>query len=85
MADRLIVSVSGVRGIVGGSLTAEIAQRFGCAFGTMLGRGATVAIGRDTRKSGPALQEAMTAGLLDTGANVGDLAVASTPAIALAT
>ncbi len=85
MADELIVSVSGVRGIAGGSLTPEVARRFGCAFGTMLGGGATVAIGRDTRKSGPALREAVTAGLLDTGANVVDLAVASTPAIALTT
>lgn len=85
MADRLMVSVSGVRGVVGGSMTPEVACRFGRAFGTMLGAGRTVAIGRDTRKSGPALQEAITAGLLDTGTNVIDLAVASTPAIALTT
>lgn len=85
MADRLMVSVSGVRGVVGGSMTPEVACQFGRAFGTMLGAGRTVAIGRDTRPSGPALQKAITAGLLDTGANVIDLAVASTPAIALTT
>ncbi len=85
MEDRLIVSVSGVRGIVGGSLTPQVAREFGRAFGTMLGAGKTVAIGRDTRPSGPELQGAVTAGLLDTGVNVVDLAVASTPAIALMT
>ena len=85
MADRLMVSVSGVRGIVGGSLTTAVAREFGRAFGTMLGPGRTVAIGRDTRRSGPALQDAAAAGLMDTGANVIDLAVASTPAIALTT
>ena len=51
--DRLMVSVSGVRGTIGGTLTPQIACQFGSAFGTMLGAGKTVAIGRDTRPSGP--------------------------------
>ena len=34
--DRLMVSVSGVRGTVGGTLTPDVACRFGCAFATML-------------------------------------------------
>jgi len=88
--DRLIVSVSGVRGTVGGSLTPLVACEFGCAFGTMLGAacpagGKTVAVGRDTRPSGPMLTQAVTAGLLACGANVVDLGAASTPGIALMT
>ena len=83
--DRLIVSVSGVRGTVGGALSPTIACEFGCAFATMLGAGATVAVGRDTRLSGPMLVSAIKAGLLGCGADVVDLGVASTPGIALMT
>ena len=36
MEDRLMVSVSGVRGTIGATLTPRIACDFGCAFGTML-------------------------------------------------
>jgi phosphomannomutase len=97
--DRLMVTVSGVRGTVGETLTPEVACQFGCAFGTMLrmaGEGCTpsqgeanrplrVALGRDTRPSGPMIAHAVTAGLLATGASVVDLGVASTPGIALMT
>jgi phosphomannomutase len=83
--DRLMVSVSGVRGTVGGTLSPVVACEFGCAFGTMLGAGKTVAIGRDTRQSGPMVMSAVKAGLLATGINVVDLGVATTPGIALMT
>jgi len=36
MAEQLIISVSGMRGIVGENLTASIAADYGCAFGTFL-------------------------------------------------
>lgn len=83
--DRLIVSVSGVRGTVGGSLSPVVACEFGCTFGTMLGGSGTVAVGRDTRPSGPMLVSAVKAGLLGSGMDVVDLGVASTPGIALMT
>ncbi len=91
MEDRLIVSVSGVRGTIGGTLTPEVACQFGCAFGTMIRRASDgqrplrVALGRDTRPSGPMIAHAVTAGLVSCGVNVTDLGVASTPAIALMT
>ena len=44
MASRLMVSVSGVRGEIGVTLTPEVAERFGAAFGTMLGAGKTVLV-----------------------------------------
>ncbi len=83
--DRLMVSVSGVRGTIGGTLSPQIACQFGSAFGTMLGAGKTVAIGRDTRPSGPMIVSALKAGLLASGVNVVELGVASTPGIALMT
>ena len=36
MDEQLIVSISGVRGIVGENLTASVAADYGCAFGTFL-------------------------------------------------
>jgi len=36
MAEQLIISISGMRGIVGENLTASVAVEYGCAFGTFL-------------------------------------------------
>ncbi len=95
MADApLMISVSGVRGIVGESLTPLVAMEFGQAFGHFLKTGAEgaagagggkkkVAIGRDTRPSGPMVQAALVAGLLSVGVDVVDVGVATTPSVAL--
>lgn len=83
--DRLMVSVSGVRGTIGQTLTAQIACEFGMAFGRMLGAGKTVTIGRDTRPSGPMIVHAVAAGLLASGVNVVDLGMVTTPGAALMT
>jgi phosphomannomutase len=80
-----MVSVSGVRGVVGKTLTAEVARQFGCAFATMLGGGSKVVLGRDTRPSGPMLRDAVAGGLMDCGADVIDLGIVSTPGAALMT
>ncbi len=89
---ELIVSVSGVRGIIGDSLTAQTALDFGRALGEFLleqqghGSGAAqlqVAIGRDSRISGPMITQAMAAGLLAVGVAVIDLGVTATPTVAL--
>ncbi len=89
---ELIVSVSGVRGIIGESLTAPVALDFGRAFGEFLLRhganGSTsaplrVALGRDSRISGPMIAQALTAGLLAAGVSVIDLGVTATPTVAL--
>jgi len=83
--DRLMVSVSGVRGTVGRTLTPQVACEFGCAFAGMLGAGKTVVLGRDTRLSGPAIRNAVVAGLLACGVDVIDLGVVTTPGAALMT
>ena len=76
----LKIGVSGIRGVVGEFLTPALACQFGQAFGTYAGRG-TVAIGRDTRTSGPMLQHAVTCGLLAAGCEVIDVGVMPTPTI----
>ena len=47
----LKISISGVRGVVGESLTPTLLTRFTQAFGTCMGSGRIV-VGRDTRTSG---------------------------------
>jgi phosphomannomutase len=80
-----MVSVSGVRGTIGTTLTAQVACDFGCAFGAMLGAGATATIARDTRPSGQMIRSAVAAGLAASGVNVIDLGIVTTPGAALMT
>ncbi|MFL6227170.1 MAG: phosphoglucosamine mutase [Pyrinomonadaceae bacterium] len=78
----LKISISGVRGVVGESLTPTLLARFAQAFGTYVGRGAIV-IGRDTRTSGEMVRRAVVAGLLSTGCRVIDLDVCPVPTVQL--
>lgn len=83
MSRSLIVSASGIRGIVGCGLTPDIAARYGAAFAahvaaTAPGRG-HVLIGRDSRVSGPALLDAVSAGVRAVGLDVCDLGIVATP------
>ena len=79
----LIVSVSGIRGIVGEGLTAEAALAFASALGTHL-NGGRVVLGRDGRPSGTLLRHAILAGLLEAGCNVQDFGITPTPTVGLA-
>ena len=93
MSDTLMVSVSGVRGLVGKDLTPEVVARWAAAFGTWAkdGRGGTrraggpkVVVGRDARTSGPMFAGAATAGLQSVGCNVIDVGLVATPTVQLA-
>lgn len=74
----LKIGISGVRGIVGDTITPELVMDFACAFGTSL-RSKKVLIGRDTRISGPMLHSAALSALLSTGCDVVDLGICPTP------
>ncbi len=74
----LKIGISGVRGIVGETITPELVMDFACAFGTFLG-GGRVLVGRDTRPSGPMLQRSVLASLASTGCGVLDMGVCPTP------
>jgi phosphomannomutase len=75
---NLIVSVSGIRGIVGEGLTAEAATAFASALGMYL-RGGRAVLSRDGRPSGAMLRHAVLAGLLEAGCDVVDVGVTPTP------
>ncbi len=81
--SKLLVSVSGIRGIVGDSLTPEIAMGYGRAFGRFSGKGAIV-VGRDTRHHGPMILSAAVAGILQSGCDVIDIGVVTTPTVEFA-
>jgi phosphomannomutase len=92
MAEQLIISISGMRGIVGKNLTDAIAGDYGCAFGTFLrnrettkGEELSVCIGRDSRPSGQTLKSAITEGLQAVGIDVIDLGMVTTPGVGIMT
>ena len=86
MSDTLMVSVSGMRGIVGKDLTPELVARHAAALGAWAaGHGAPrVVLGRDARTSGPMFARAATAGLMSVGVEVIDIGVVPTPTLQLA-
>jgi phosphomannomutase len=78
----LKISISGVRGVIGDSLTPTLLTRFAQAFGTYSGSG-TIVIGRDTRASGEMVRQAVIAGLLSSGCRVLELGVCPVPTVQL--
>ena len=75
---ELIISVSGLRGIVGETLTPDVAVRYAAAFSALAPRG-TILITRDGRGSGETLARAIAAGLHALGRDTVDAAIAATP------
>src|SRR6202034_3843547 len=71
----------GVRGIANEELTPELALALGRAAARVL-PAPTFVVGRDTRRSGPLLQAAFSAGLAAEGADVIDLGVLPAPGVA---
>lgn len=72
-----------IRGVVGQTLNADIAQQLGRAFGAaaLLQGQTAVVIGRDGRLSGPTLSAALALGLQEVGIDVIDLGVVATPMV----
>jgi len=72
----------GVRGVFGEDMTPELVERLGKAVTLWAGRG-RVLVGRDTRSSGPVLEEALTRGIVSAGGTAVLAGVLPTPAVAL--
>jgi phosphoglucosamine mutase len=79
---RQYFGTDGVRGVVGQDLTVELVERLGKAATAWSGRG-RVFVGRDTRGSGPELEEAFARGVVAAGGNAVLAGVLPTPAVAL--
>ena len=83
MRKDLMVGISGIRGVVGESLTPDVVLKYSSAFG-MLCKSGKVVLGRDTRISGEMVRSAVVSGLLSTGCEVVDLGVCATPTVEIA-
>ncbi|TWO73036.1 phosphomannomutase/phosphoglucomutase [Caenimonas sedimenti] len=70
-----------IRGVVPSTLTEEVAEALGRAFGTVARREgeSTVAVGRDGRLSGPGMSAALVRGLVASGVDVVDVGMVTTP------
>ena len=73
-----ILSISGLRGVIGDGLDPAYVAEFGAALGTMA-QGGTVVLSRDGRVTGEMVRHAVLSGLLATGCRVLDAGIAMTP------
>ena len=87
-SPTLMVSISGVRGVVGSSLTPPVVERFVSAFGRFqcgpgaeFAQGAKLVVGRDSRVSGPWIQQLVHSLLISQGYEVVDVGVVPTPTV----
>ena len=78
-----IVSISGIRGILGESLTPENIVKYTTAFAKYV-KGRRVVIGRDGRLNGELIEKIIESTLLLNGCEVVNIGVAPTPTITLA-
>src|SRR5215208_382942 len=79
---RSYFGTDGIRGVVGQDLTPEIVERLGRA-ATIWAGGGSVLLGRDTRGSGPELEQALARGIVSVGGCAVLAGVLPTPAVAL--
>ena len=79
---RRYFGTDGVRGVVGETLTVELVERLGSAV-TRWSDVGRVFVGRDTRGSGPELEEAFARGVVAAGGTAVLAGVLPTPAVAL--
>ncbi|MBK8089461.1 MAG: phosphoglucosamine mutase [Chitinophagaceae bacterium] len=84
----LMKSISGIRGTIGGkpgdNLTPVDIVKFTAAYGTILGKGKKVIVGRDGRMSGEMVRSLVVNTLIGLGLDVVDLGLSTTPTVEMA-
>ncbi len=80
---HLMVSVSGIRGEIGSTLTPETIGDFTAAFALFL-KGGKVVVGRDSRVSGPFVAHLVKGVLSANGCDVVDIGIVPTPTVQMA-
>jgi len=76
----LKISISGIRGIVGQSLTPQLILKFSEAFSSFIGEG-EIGVAQDTRPSGNMLKYSVFSGLLSCGATPIDMGILPIPSL----
>jgi phosphoglucosamine mutase len=82
---RKLFGTDGVRGVAGVDLTLDVARYLGAAVVAWSGAGSRVVIGRDTRESGAALEDALVEGVVAAGGKALRAGVIPTPGVAVLT
>ena len=85
MAAKKLFGTSGIRGKIGSEVTCELALNVGKSLAYYLGNQGTVVIGYDTRTTNQMLDQAICAGLLESGVNVIKIGMVPTPLVGYAT
>ena len=85
MAAKKLFGTSGIRGKIGSEVTCELALNVGKSLAYSLGNHGTVVIGHDTRTTNEMLDQAICAGLLESGVNVVKIGMVPTPLVGYAT
>jgi len=76
----LMVSISGIRGLIGDGLEPEVIVKYTSAYAEFIGSG-TVVVGRDSRISGEMVRSIVCGTLTAKGINVIDIGVCPTPTV----
>ncbi|NVM53519.1 MAG: NTP transferase domain-containing protein [Candidatus Helarchaeota archaeon] len=71
----------GITGLINIEITPEFASKLGAAFGTILGAGAKVVIGRDNKNISRMIKRALIAGLMSTGVEIYNVEIMPVPLI----
>ena len=85
MVAEKLFGTSGIRGLIGSEVTCELALNVGKSLAYYLGNEATVVIGYDTRTTNEMLDQAICAGLLESGVDVVKIGMVPTPLVGYAT
>ncbi len=78
--STLMVSISGIRGIIGDGLDPNVLVKYTSAYADFIGKG-TVVVGRDARITGDMVQEIVTGTLLAKGIKVVEIGIVPTPTV----
>ena len=85
MAVKKLFGTSGIRGLIGSEVTCELALNVGKSLAYYLQNKGSVVIGYDTRTTNKMLEQAITAGLLESGVDVIKIGMVPTPLVGYAT
>jgi mannose-1-phosphate guanylyltransferase / phosphomannomutase len=78
-AKKTLFGADGIDGTFNVKITPEFASKVGSALGAFLGKGAKIAVSRDTTSAARLIMRAFTAGLLSMGVDVFDMEIESMP------
>ena len=78
--STLMISISGIRGIIGGGLEPQVLVKYSSAYADFIGKGKII-IGRDARISGEMVNSIVVGTLLAKGLDVVDIGICPTPTV----